>query len=785
MLSKQEIHYMPQLLNGKTDKPIEWCQLLMANNKKPKGPTPLLFTLLKQHLKLYITEYRTCQLMIKDDKETESQISTSQSLYSSNSITNFSTPLLKQLHLSTKRLKLEWIIFQRSQDEFPIYGKINKKLINGNIHITHWNKLDNEESSNNNFQMIQLCKGCSKKDRRLKYSEQLCIMTASRVDAIVLSKVTTNNNIKEMQDIKIVKDNSPELCFQTIDNIQNKNLVLNLSVDNLEISLINKMLIDADTRKYAISLYLKVQQQFTDFTDPIKAYTDGSLNKINDKNVSMGAGWIIMDQNMSPLIEATGCTFNWPSSTRSELAAIFFCILCMPANSWIIIYSDSQAAIDGINKTRMNNKKSKNSSRLWFKLNNSSYIGSIIELLDSKNIRLELIKIKGHSGILGNELVDLIAKKACNCEYKIMVNNPQLKNLIYRPTWNGFTIERELRKFTKQIAEAVEQANWSYNRNLRDIFHSHHNLYNWDITWFLLRKVNQNNNITKETNSLFKLHVRLLHDSLPTLEVMKKRRYDIYRDIACLFCHQENETIEHLIECQKLQSDWDIILQETIHETLNFINMFNNKKNKNHLKSYEYLKLKQFIQNFFTDYSRDNGLHTKNQYIYESLRGFFRQSSYDHIKRLLNKSSKGALSIAERLLTSIKIAFYNRIWKSRCNKVKEWEKQNGITKMSFKKQPIKRINYESEVRLIIEGEEYDRKKRKFLNKSEQLQLALTLGRDSMVNHIKYGGKEEWIHNKHIKGEMQVKGISNSYSKDYNNDNINNRINRDYAIIASG
>lgn len=137
MLSKQGIYYMPQLLNGTLDKPIEWCQLLIANNKKPKGPIPILYTLLKQHLEIYIIENRTHQMLIKDDKEIETLSPTLHDSYNCNDISNPFTPLPAHIYPSIKRSKLEWIIFQRPQDKLPMYGKINKKLINGNIHITH------------------------------------------------------------------------------------------------------------------------------------------------------------------------------------------------------------------------------------------------------------------------------------------------------------------------------------------------------------------------------------------------------------------------------------------------------------------------------------------------------------------------------------------------------------------------------------------------------------------------------------------------------------------------
>uniref|UniRef100_U9STQ9 RNase H type-1 domain-containing protein n=1 Tax=Rhizophagus irregularis (strain DAOM 181602 / DAOM 197198 / MUCL 43194) TaxID=747089 RepID=U9STQ9_RHIID len=59
----------------------------------------------------------------------------------------------------------------------------------------------------------------------------------------------------------------------------------------------------------------------------------------------MGAGWIIKDHDLS-----FSCGINYhPSFTRPELLAIMTALLAVPNNAEVAIYTDSQAAIEGIN----------------------------------------------------------------------------------------------------------------------------------------------------------------------------------------------------------------------------------------------------------------------------------------------------------------------------------------------------------------------------------------------------------------------------------------------------
>ncbi|GET50232.1 ribonuclease H-like domain-containing protein [Rhizophagus irregularis DAOM 181602=DAOM 197198] len=147
----------------------------------------------------------------------------------------------------------------------------------------------------------------------------------------------------------------------------------------------------------------------------VEYYTDGSLipsipTSVGKQNpnlvyTNMGAAFCV---NNEPALSAQTNLSLWPSSTRAELVAIFLALLTGPMNAKIRIYTDSQSAIYMINN--QHNK----SGRKLLKQTNSLILLKIDILLQEKKMDLELVKVKGHSGDVMNEMVDELAKTTSN-----------------------------------------------------------------------------------------------------------------------------------------------------------------------------------------------------------------------------------------------------------------------------------------------------------------------------------------------------------------------------------
>ena len=123
-------------------------------------------------------------------------------------------------------------------------------------------------------------------------------------------------------------------------------------------------------------------------------YTDGSLKKTLTESLiesdRMGVGWVQVDIKEEKVIdEGMFGARNWPSSTKSELLAIWYVLLITPRKKKVKIYTNSAAAIAGLEKG-----KRLKSSRHWIKEMNYDLKKSILELLSLKELELDLIKIR-------------------------------------------------------------------------------------------------------------------------------------------------------------------------------------------------------------------------------------------------------------------------------------------------------------------------------------------------------------------------------------------------------
>ncbi|GBB96063.1 hypothetical protein RclHR1_26770002 [Rhizophagus clarus] len=115
----------------------------------------------------------------------------------------------------------------------------------------------------------------------------------------------------------------------------------------------------------------------------------------------MGIEWVILNEEKKVILECSSSITDWSLSICAELEAILSAILVLQTGQNTNIFTDSQAAIDSI-----------------------KYIKTSLA-------KIMLIKVKGHSGIKGNEEADRMAKNNTEKSTCIKIKDMQQKDLTY------------------------------------------------------------------------------------------------------------------------------------------------------------------------------------------------------------------------------------------------------------------------------------------------------------------------------------------------------------------
>ena len=126
-------------------------------------------------------------------------------------------------------------------------------------------------------------------------------------------------------------------------------------------------------------------------------YTDGATNGRDSKEPisknDMGIRWVQTNEMQEwPEEKVAFGLEEWQTSMIAELVVIWVAILTIPKEKQIEIHTDSNAAIRNIGRSLEQADKNK-----IIKKKNAIWIMKIKDLVKTKNIQIELVKVKDHS----------------------------------------------------------------------------------------------------------------------------------------------------------------------------------------------------------------------------------------------------------------------------------------------------------------------------------------------------------------------------------------------------
>src|SRR5256884_7854023 len=278
-------------------------------------------------------------------------------------------------------------------------------------------------------------------------------------------------------------------------------------------------------------------------------------------------------------------TIQWPSSTKAELTAIWAGIIVCPNDRTVAIYTDSQAAIDGLTSFGQKTIRQKLAST------NYNLIGDILAIKKYKDLKVKWIKVKGHSGILENDIADELATQVAiqarsNPELLIKDDNLLNNNWNFSIRWRNTNWNGNIRKNFSFFSSLFYCSDWSFNSSINRFFDSNgqnsiprqliRGLTNsdaidrifaeegnthirWDILWNVFKTLKRNNRYGPIESFFNTFAIKIVNGLLPTADILAKRLPTLYNNWKCSFCNNVNEMMNHLLECLGLIDHWNRI----------------------------------------------------------------------------------------------------------------------------------------------------------------------------------------------------------------------------------
>src|SRR5260364_41032 len=288
----------------------------------------------------------------------------------------------------------------------------------------------------------------------------------------------------------------------------------------------------------------------------------------------------------------------------------------------------------------------------------------IVDLCRIKNLRMALFKVKSHSKNKWNNRADALAKKGMSSKKIIYTKEIRCKEIEFCLEWGNKRIDIPAQLLCKLIINARVGAEWRETRAIKSLEpETETTSYNWAYFWKIMNTSKGVRYNTRRISARRSALIKCIMEKLPTLEELNKRRPDIYTMAECQVCLDKiKETQSHLASCKGQTSLWKRIQKVTIAIAWKG------------LEEEERLRVPPYIlYTALYGKSESEEVATREALI----KGLIPEDTHTRLTHLLKtKSRKKFVSTVLRTAWN---TFYEQVWRIRCGKVNEWEKEKKIT----------------------------------------------------------------------------------------------------------
>jgi hypothetical protein len=224
-------------------------------------------------------------------------------------------------------------------------------------------------------------------------------------------------------------------------------------------------------------------------------------------------------------------------------------VLSAPPEQDIVVKLDNQSVVEQYSRLVKNRRDTLPRKRF-----RSTYAGIwavLWQAVESRPGGVEVVWIKGHSNIHGNELADQAAKVAAQSgSVPWMVDLTQQTDITTFAHCYGGIVEIDLRQLLKQQSTIRHHQAWTSQRRVKRAIPDIDDV-EWNST---LAYVHDRHAVftfysnSKDSHQRTH-HIKKLHGMLPTLNSMQARKPNLYPTCVCRRCELEKEDNDHVWKC--------------------------------------------------------------------------------------------------------------------------------------------------------------------------------------------------------------------------------------------
>ena len=221
------------------------------------------------------------------------------------------------------------------------------------------------------------------------------------------------------------------------------------------------------------------------------------------------------------------------SSTKAEVYACIAALAALPLDQQVQVYTDSQGLMSGFKSF----VTEANLQPFQHLLRNQFYWewGILRQVVACHTAPTTLIKVSAHTGNLGNEIADHVAKYGAVSGEDWVVSFHALSSVRFHPVHRDhMPIEGDLYTYLRLQSRLRVSMTWRYRERVQE-FIPFFDSVDWDLTILNIHNGNLPGSLVTSVSMCADraYRVKVLHGMLPTAMRLLVTRPDLYHDDLC------------------------------------------------------------------------------------------------------------------------------------------------------------------------------------------------------------------------------------------------------------